>query len=64
MGNKEDLEITFVLKLIENGDKELLEMYKKLLDDRLEEAEARNIVVDKLGEEVKRFKARSTGGND
>jgi len=59
-----NLEIAFVLKLIELGDKDLLEMYKELLQDRLEESEERNLWMDELHEEIKRFKNSATGGND
>ena len=59
-----NLEIAFALKLIELGNVNLLEMYKELLQDRLDEAEERNKVVDELHEEVKRFKRNNTGGND
>jgi len=63
MKNK-DLEIAFVLELIKLGDENLLEMYKELLNERLDEAEERNKVVDELHEEVKRFKRNGTGGYD
>ena len=63
MKNK-DLEIAFVLELIKLGDENLLEMYKELLQDRLDEAEGRNLWMDELHEEVKRFKNSATGGND
>jgi len=59
-----DLELVFVMKLIELGNKELLEMYKELLQDRLEESEERNLWMDELREEIRRFKFRTTGGND
>jgi hypothetical protein len=63
MKNK-DLEIVFVLELIKLGNENLLEMYKELLNERLDEAEGRNKVVDELHEEIKRFKRNATGGND
>ena len=59
-----DLEIVFVMKLIELGNKELLEMYKELLQDRLEESEERNLWMDELREEIRRFKFRTTGWDD
>ena len=59
-----DLEIVFVMKLIELGNKELLEVYKELLQDRLDEVEERNLWMDELREEIRRFKFRTTGGND
>lgn len=64
MMKDKNLEIAFVLKLIELGDKELLEMYKELLQDRLEESEERNKVLDDLHEEIRRFKFRTTGWDD
>jgi hypothetical protein len=59
-----DLEIVFVMKLIELGNKELLEVYKELLQDRLDEVEERNLWMDELREEIRRFKFRTTGWDD
>jgi len=59
-----NLEIAFALKLIELGNENLLEMYKELLQDRLDEAEERNMWMDDLHEEIRRFKRNGTGGND
>ena len=58
----EDLEIKFALELIKIGDENLLEMYKELLQDRLDEAEERNKWLDKLGDRIEKFNI--TGDND